>query len=269
MVRSPGSREESTAPAAISPSRPGRDKTACDAKGMPQIFQLATVSGAALVPSDISVRRAPSGPSELAGRSIESSKLLRHTSPPTVTRRSQLLAADSTRPPPRLRNFRSVAWLHPPTMAGCEDLWEAQFPNEIGDWQGHSCSYKRQWGQCEQFGEFCAKTCEMCNASPSAPGSVSIRLLLMAAAIFIAFALLAIASAWLLGAFADMKRNRQRRRTSSGSRSPRTSTRRRAQRYRRQEAEDVEDYVVELEAPVEMDDDGEPRVPPLRKDDGR
>ena len=151
-------------------------------------------------------------------------------------------------------------------MAGCEDLWEAQFPNEIGDWQGHSCSYKKQWGQCEQFGEFCAKTCEMCNASPSAPGSVSIRLLLMAAAIFIAFALLAIASAWLLGAFADMQRNRQRRRTSSGSRSTRRPSARRAQRYRRQEAEDVEDYVVELEAPVEMDDDGEPRVPPLRKD---
>ena len=43
-VLSPGSREESTAPAATSPSRPGRDKTACDAKGMPQIFQDATVS---------------------------------------------------------------------------------------------------------------------------------------------------------------------------------------------------------------------------------
>ena len=45
----------------------------------------------------------------------------------------------------------------------CADLWEEQFPHEVDKWDGHSCKFKRKWGQCDRFQYFCAHTCDACN----------------------------------------------------------------------------------------------------------
>ena len=106
----------------------------------------------------------------------------------------------------------------------CVDLWEELYPNEISQWRGHSCGYKRQWGQCDSFLQYCARTCGACGSdlpemveeyieggSPSQdPHSKRtffadiarepvVRLLGVAAANLAAFALVLIGLLWLLG----------------------------------------------------------------------
>jgi hypothetical protein len=48
---------------------------------------------------------------------------------------------------------------------GCVDLWAEVHPAEVNDWRGRSCHYKKQWGQCKDFGHFCAATCGTCSAA--------------------------------------------------------------------------------------------------------
>ena len=46
--------------------------------------------------------------------------------------------------------------------SGCIDTWAMQYPLELDKWDGHSCAWKKKWGQCGQFMIFCARTCGTC-----------------------------------------------------------------------------------------------------------
>ena len=47
----------------------------------------------------------------------------------------------------------------------CFDIWQLDFPHETELWNGHSCKWKKQWGQCDQFKQQCRKTCAVCVAT--------------------------------------------------------------------------------------------------------
>ena len=44
----------------------------------------------------------------------------------------------------------------------CVDRWELKYPAEVDMWNGHSCHWKKTWGQCGEFKRQCARTCEAC-----------------------------------------------------------------------------------------------------------
>ena len=44
-------------------------------------------------------------------------------------------------------------------VGGCVDRWAVQYPLETDKWDGHSCSWKKKWGQCAEFVQHCAQTC--------------------------------------------------------------------------------------------------------------
>ena len=45
---------------------------------------------------------------------------------------------------------------------GCVDSWAVQYPLELEMWDGHSCAWKKKWGQCNEFAKHCAQTCGIC-----------------------------------------------------------------------------------------------------------
>jgi hypothetical protein len=59
-----------------------------------------------------------------------------------------------------------LALTHGQPGSPCVDRWEHKYPDEVEDWKGHSCLWKKQWGQCHDFTRQCARTCGACsNAS--------------------------------------------------------------------------------------------------------
>ena len=51
--------------------------------------------------------------------------------------------------------------------APCIDRWEVQYPAELDIWNGHSCMWKKTWGQCDKFARQCRRTCELCETPAS------------------------------------------------------------------------------------------------------
>ena len=56
------------------------------------------------------------------------------------------------------------------STGGCVDRWGVQYPLELDMWDGHSCSWKKKWGQCGEFATQCERTCGSCT-SPTSGGS--------------------------------------------------------------------------------------------------
>ena len=53
-------------------------------------------------------------------------------------------------------------------MPPCVDLWEVRFPAELDVWNGRSCMWKKQWGQCAEFLRQCQRTCGGCSPDGAA-----------------------------------------------------------------------------------------------------
>ena len=51
----------------------------------------------------------------------------------------------------------------------CINKWDIKYPDEIDDWRGHSCTWKKRWGQCDDFTRQCARTCGSCDPSLAFP----------------------------------------------------------------------------------------------------
>ena len=73
----------------------------------------------------------------------------------------------------RSQNDDLLQRLHSDLAEGpvCADRWATRYPLELEQWQGHSCAWKKRWGQCAQFAEKCALTCGACTPA-SADGAV-------------------------------------------------------------------------------------------------
>ena len=170
-----------------------------------------------------------------------------------------------------------------PLSMACVDLWEELYPNEITQWRGHSCGYKKQWGQCESFLQYCARTCGACGSdlpdmveedidggSPSQDPHAKrtffadiarepvVRLLGVAAANLAAFAVVLIGLLWLLGVLRRKLKLPHPSSTRTAPSAARMAASSRKQRYTRQldrGAEDEDDE--ESGGPKAVGEDGE------------